>query len=113
VKKEMISEKGLDPAVADKIGEYVKHKGSVIYYSRPKNSNPDFFFILVGPDLLARLENDASLTSNKSAKQGLTDMGILFTLLKAYDVLDKVDFIGTVLGMVVDKQESRFPSIFP
>jgi histidyl-tRNA synthetase len=30
VKKEMTEEKGLDPAVADKIGEYVKHKGSSI-----------------------------------------------------------------------------------
>ena len=27
VKKEMTDEKGLDAAVADKIGEYVKHKG--------------------------------------------------------------------------------------
>ena len=27
VKKEMTDEKGLDPSVADKIGEYVKHKG--------------------------------------------------------------------------------------
>ena len=27
VKKEMTEEKGLDPAAADKIGEYVKHKG--------------------------------------------------------------------------------------
>ena len=30
VKKEMTEEKGLDPAVADKIGEYVKHKGLFI-----------------------------------------------------------------------------------
>lgn len=30
VKKEMTEEKGLDPAVADKIGEYVKHKGTSI-----------------------------------------------------------------------------------
>jgi len=29
VKKEMTTEKGLDPAVADKIGEYVKHKGGL------------------------------------------------------------------------------------
>ena len=29
VKKEMTDEKGLDPATADKIGEYVKHKGMV------------------------------------------------------------------------------------
>jgi histidyl-tRNA synthetase len=27
VKKEMVEEKGLDPVVADKIGEYVKLKG--------------------------------------------------------------------------------------
>ena len=27
VKKEMTAEKGLDPETADKIGEYVKHKG--------------------------------------------------------------------------------------
>lgn len=27
VRKEMVDEKGLDPAVADKIGEYVKLKG--------------------------------------------------------------------------------------
>ncbi len=27
VKKEMTEEKGLDPGIADKIGEYVKHKG--------------------------------------------------------------------------------------
>jgi histidyl-tRNA synthetase len=29
VKKEMTSEKGLDPTVADKIGEYVKFKGQL------------------------------------------------------------------------------------
>jgi histidyl-tRNA synthetase len=31
VKKEMTAEKGLDPAVADKIGKYVKHKGSSMF----------------------------------------------------------------------------------
>ena len=29
VKKEMVEEKGLDSAAADKIGEYVKHKGKL------------------------------------------------------------------------------------
>ncbi|KAF8167160.1 hypothetical protein B0H34DRAFT_680502 [Crassisporium funariophilum] len=72
VKKEMTEEKGLDAAIADKIGEYVKHKG--------------------GPELLAQLEADATLTSNKSAKQGLTDMALLFNLLKIYGVLDKISF---------------------
>jgi histidyl-tRNA synthetase len=29
VKKEMTEEKGLDPTAADRIGEYVKHKGAL------------------------------------------------------------------------------------
>jgi len=41
VKKEMTTEKGLDPAVADKIGEYVKHKGNLFFSTQ--ESNPDFF----------------------------------------------------------------------
>ncbi|TFK39360.1 histidyl-tRNA synthetase [Crucibulum laeve] len=72
VKKEMTEEKGLDPAVADKIGEYVKHKG--------------------GPSLLEQLVADKTLTANVSAKQGLEEMGTLFTYLKAYKVLDRISF---------------------
>ncbi|KAF8899592.1 hypothetical protein CPB84DRAFT_1847615 [Gymnopilus junonius] len=72
VKKEMTEEKGLDPAVADKIGEYVKLKG--------------------GPELLAQLEADATLTANPSAKHGISDMSILFRLLKAYKVIDRISF---------------------
>ncbi|TFK71156.1 histidyl-tRNA synthetase [Pluteus cervinus] len=72
VKKEMTEEKGLDPAVADRIGEYVKHKG--------------------GPELLDQLLADATLRANPSAKQGLQDMGTLFRLLKSYKVIDKISF---------------------
>ncbi|KAG1750296.1 hypothetical protein EDD22DRAFT_916582 [Suillus occidentalis] len=72
VKKEMTEEKGLSSDVADKIGEYVKHKG--------------------GPSLLDLLKADATLMANPSAKQGITDMDILFTLLRAYKVLDKISF---------------------
>ncbi|KAJ3969564.1 histidine-tRNA ligase [Lentinula raphanica] len=72
VKKEMTEEKGLDPSVADKIGEYVKHKG--------------------GPELLDQLLADTALSANASAKQGLEDMGLLFTYLSAYNVLDKISF---------------------
>ncbi|KAG5634742.1 hypothetical protein H0H81_000937, partial [Sphagnurus paluster] len=72
VKKEMIDEKGLDPTIADKIGEYVKHKG--------------------GPELLERLNADAVLAANGRAKDGLVEMGILFTLLDTYKVLDKISF---------------------
>ncbi|KIK39483.1 hypothetical protein CY34DRAFT_808221 [Suillus luteus UH-Slu-Lm8-n1] len=72
VKKEMTEEKGLSSDVADKIGEYVKHKG--------------------GPSLLDLLKADATLMANPSAKQGITDMDILFTLLRAYKILDKISF---------------------
>ncbi|KAG1842273.1 hypothetical protein DFJ58DRAFT_806799 [Suillus subalutaceus] len=72
VKKEMTEEKGLSSDVADKIGEYVKHKG--------------------GPSLLDLLKADATLMANPSAKQGISDMDILFTLLRAYKVLDKISF---------------------
>ncbi|KAJ6494731.1 histidine-tRNA ligase [Mycena vitilis] len=72
VKKEMTVEKCLDEAVADKIGEYVKHKG--------------------GQSLLERLQADESLMANTSAKQGISDMGLLFTYLGIYGVLDKISF---------------------
>ncbi|KAJ6541656.1 hypothetical protein B0H19DRAFT_958359 [Mycena capillaripes] len=72
VKKEMTVEKGLDAAIADKIGEYVKHKG--------------------GPSLLEQLQTDEALTANASAKQGMSDMGLLFTYLRAYGILDKISF---------------------
>ncbi|KAK0234158.1 hypothetical protein IW262DRAFT_1334735 [Armillaria fumosa] len=72
VKKEMTEEKGLDSGVADKIGEYVKHKG--------------------GPELLDILTSDATLMANKSAKEGVEDMALLFNFLKAYQVLDKISF---------------------
>ncbi|KIJ66599.1 hypothetical protein HYDPIDRAFT_86557 [Hydnomerulius pinastri MD-312] len=72
VKKEMTDEKGLSPEVADKIGEFVKLKG--------------------GPSLLDRLKADEALMSNASAKQGILDMELLFTLLAAYKVSDKLSF---------------------
>ncbi|KAI0368941.1 histidyl-tRNA synthetase [Pilatotrama ljubarskyi] len=72
VKKEMTEEKGLDPAAADKIGEYVKHKG--------------------GPELLDMLKADQTLMANANAKVGVEEMGILFTYLKSYKVLDKISF---------------------
>lgn len=70
VKKEMCEEKGLDAGVADKIGEYVKLKG--------------------GEELLQTLLADATLTSNKLAKEGVSEMKLLFEYLKAYGILDRV-----------------------
>ena len=43
-----------------------------------------------GEELLAKLEADANLVANASAKQGLTEMTLLFQLLKAYKVTDRV-----------------------
>ncbi|KAF7340903.1 Histidine--tRNA ligase, mitochondrial [Mycena sanguinolenta] len=57
---------------ADKIGEYVKHKG--------------------GPSLLEQLTADEALMANANAKQGISDMGLLFTYLRVYGVIDKISF---------------------
>ena len=39
-----------------------------------------------GPELLRTLEGDAALTNNASAKEGISEMGILFRLLDVYRV---------------------------
>ncbi|KAI5293521.1 Cytoplasmic and mitochondrial histidine tRNA synthetase [Ascosphaera acerosa] len=72
VKKEMVEEKGLDEAIADKIAEYVNHKGS--------------------RELLQRLMQDETLTANESARQGLDDMALMMDYLEAFDILDKISF---------------------
>ncbi|PSK60505.1 histidine-tRNA ligase [Elsinoe australis] len=72
VRREMTEDKGLDPAVADKIGEYVVRKG--------------------GRDLLESLQADATLTANDSAKQGLADMELLFNYLEIFSVFKHVSF---------------------
>ena len=40
--------------------------------------------------MLDQLLADATLTTNAKAKQGLDEMGILFTFLDAYRITDKV-----------------------
>lgn len=87
VKKEMTEEKGLDPAVADKIGEYVKHKGQYFSYCPYTNLK---YRATGGPALLEQLRADEALMANPSAKHGIEEMGILFSYLKSYKVLDKV-----------------------
>ncbi|KAI9828675.1 MAG: Cytoplasmic and mitochondrial histidine tRNA synthetase [Thelocarpon impressellum] len=72
VRREMTEEKGLDAAVADKIGEYVVRKGS--------------------EELLTSLRSDDALKANASAAAGLEDMALLFSYLRAFDVLDRVSF---------------------
>lgn len=72
VKKEMVNEKGLDEAVADKIGVWVQLKG--------------------GRDLLEKLQQDESLAANESMKQGMADMQLLFDYLECFDATKAVSF---------------------
>ncbi|KAH7416973.1 histidyl-tRNA synthetase-like protein [Cadophora sp. MPI-SDFR-AT-0126] len=72
VRKEMTEEKGLEPEIADKIGEYVILKGQ--------------------KDLLARLKADEKLAANESMKAGFADMELLFEYLEAFRALDNVSF---------------------
>lgn len=97
MKKEMTEEKGLDPAVADKIGEYVKHKGGFV---QPFNDCITQCILSGGPELLALLEANEALSSNKSAKQGLSEMSILFGLLKAYKILNKVSISKFISDLI-------------
>lgn len=80
VRKEMTEEKGLDGDVADRIGEWVIHKGK--------------------HDLLDKLRNDPKLSANASMQAGINDMGLLFEYLEAFDVLDQVSFdLGLARGL--------------
>ncbi|KAG0044215.1 Cytoplasmic and mitochondrial histidine tRNA synthetase [Gryganskiella cystojenkinii] len=72
VRKEMTEEKGLDPAVADLIGEYVQHKG--------------------GEELLERLFNDEKLSKNARALEGLEDMKLLFKYMNVLNVTKHTSF---------------------
>lgn len=72
VRKEMVEEKGLDSAVADKIETYVARRG--------------------GRDLLNDLLEDEALTANESAKAGLEEMTNLMDYLEAFGVLDRISF---------------------
>ena len=70
VRNEMTEEKGLDPAIADKIGEYVQQKGQ--------------------EDLLENLQADTALAENPSAAAGLQDLTLLLKYLKLFDVTKRI-----------------------
>ncbi|KNE68393.1 hypothetical protein AMAG_13049 [Allomyces macrogynus ATCC 38327] len=71
VKAEML-QKGLDAAIADRIGTYVQRKGS--------------------KELVAQLREDADLIKSERAKAGLNDVELLFTYLDVLGVTDKISF---------------------
>lgn len=70
----MVGEKGLEPSVADKIGEYVKLKG--------------------GMELVESLMADEALSKNKSAKAALEDMKLLLQYIDLFDITDKVNSLS-------------------
>jgi len=71
VKKEMVEEKGLEEAAADRIGEFVRMNG--------------------GADLIESLLT-SKLAESKSAKKGLEDMKLLLRYCDLYNCLDVVSF---------------------
>ncbi|XP_063986424.1 histidine--tRNA ligase, cytoplasmic isoform X1 [Diachasmimorpha longicaudata] len=72
VRKEMVEEKQLDGAIADKIGEYVSKSGGV--------------------KLIDELKQDEVLMKESAAKQGLEAMELLLKYCDIYRVTDKVLF---------------------
>ena len=72
VRSEMVDEKGLDPSVADAIGEYVHNHGGI--------------------DVLEKMEADEKLGNNKSGKAGIDDMKLLLRYCELFGVLDKVKY---------------------
>lgn len=72
VRREMVEDKGLDGAVADRIGTYVQRRG--------------------GRELIDQLAADAVLTGNARAVEGLEDMRLLFAYLDVYGVSDRISF---------------------
>ncbi|KAF7721045.1 Cytoplasmic and mitochondrial histidine tRNA synthetase [Apophysomyces ossiformis] len=71
VQREMTEQKGLEPAVADKIGAYIRLQGGQ-------------------QSLLDQLREDENLMKNKNAIEGLADMELLFGFLDALGIRDKV-----------------------
>ena len=72
VRNEMVQGKGLDAAVADRIGEYVKLKG--------------------GAELVEKLLADERLVADARAKAGLEELRLLFRYLTIYGITDRISF---------------------
>lgn len=72
VRREMTEDKGLDGAVADKIGTYVSRKG--------------------GRELVESLKADERLKAHAKASEGLHDMTLLYDYLDVYGVSDRMSF---------------------
>jgi histidyl-tRNA synthetase len=74
VKCEMVEEKGLDPAVADRIGEYVKHAS------------------VGGEATLQYLQADEKMMANKRAREGIDEMAKLIAFCKLFRCAHQISF---------------------
>ncbi|KAK6618052.1 hypothetical protein RUM44_002494 [Polyplax serrata] len=100
VRKEMTEEKDLDPAVADRIGEYIIHTGVVPIITDTQedsqiriNSNKWLSFVIVGgSELVEKLMQDEKLMKSKSAVSGLEGMKLFLKYCELYGVKDRVVF---------------------
>ena len=72
VKKEML-EKGLEPDVADRIGVYTQHSGSL-------------------KEIIEYIKAQPEMVADEQVKQGLGDMDLLLSYLEAFKVADRVTF---------------------
>lgn len=89
----MTNEKGLDPIVADRIGEYVKLKGKKKLLTCFVRIWALIWICFIGgKDLLEKLYQDQKLCANKNAKGGLEDLFLLFKYLEVFEVLDMVSY---------------------
>lgn len=79
----MTEDKGLDPVVADKIGEYVNPTAADGSSAFPKGG---------ALKVLESLKANTELMANASAKKGLEDMELLFSYLEIWNVLPTISF---------------------
>ncbi|XP_050711698.1 histidine--tRNA ligase-like isoform X3 [Eriocheir sinensis] len=80
VRKEMVTEKGLDEEVADKIGNYVKLSGR--------------------EELIERLANDELLKQSPAAQAGFADLTLLYQYCKSLGCADHLVFdMGLARGL--------------
>lgn len=73
VKQEMVNQKGLPEEVADQIGKFVQHRGTLM-------------------ETLGLLKADENLMANENVKAGVDEMSLLSSYLEAYNIADKVSF---------------------
>ncbi|KAI7900489.1 histidyl-tRNA synthetase [Cokeromyces recurvatus] len=102
VKREMIEEKKLDEAVADRIGSYVQHLNTT--------HSIDAF------NLIHLLEQDTHLMAHEGASRGLNEIKLLLEYLDVFKIRDRVRldlslargldyYTGIIYEAVTDKSE--------